>query len=179
MLRDFLKPDLVIYNQDDPQAGALLLGASAAYPSEPVSGSGPLAQVRFRAESAGEASFGFANVTLADDQAAVFSARLENCELTILPAGEPTATRAPQAGSTEMPDSVATAVAAVVGSQAAGESEEDAESSTPEPAASPEPNENPPRGNFWLSALIGFAAVAGLAALAVLALWWRWRAGGG
>lgn len=189
VLRDFLKPDLVIFNQDDPQAGAVLLGASAAYPSEPVSGSGPLAQVRFRAESPGEARFGFTNVTLADDQAAVFTAREESCELVVLPAGEPTATRpAAQAGDTAVPDSVATAVAGVVGTQATGEVEETGEpaatdepgeSETAAPTAAPEETESESAGSFWLSALVGFVVVAGLAAAAVLVLWWRWRPGGG
>lgn len=196
VLRDFLKPDLVINNQDDPRSEAVLLGASAAYPSEPVSGSGPLAQVRFRAESPGEARFGFTNVTLADDQAAVFTAREESCELIVLPVGEPTVTRAAaQTGSTEVPDSVATAVAGVVGTQAAGTgtpatgepqstdaaatTDESEDSPTATPTTAPDEAEDAGSNNFWLSALVGFAVVAGLVAVVVLALWWRWRAGGG
>jgi hypothetical protein len=53
ILDDFLSPDFVLRKNGDNVAGTIWYAASQVNPSEPVSGSGPLARVTFQPQQAG------------------------------------------------------------------------------------------------------------------------------
>jgi hypothetical protein len=184
VIKDFLPADLVIYNQTDPNLGRVSIGASAAYPTEPVSGSGMLAQVRLRALEPGLAEVGFASFTLADENAGVISAVTSGCSVQVVPSGNITVTP-PQPGllppaETPIPPIVATAVAGVVASVAPDGTALALTGTATTPEVTPaEPDEPQQPGGFWMSALIGFGGVVALAALALVVLWLAGRSRGG
>lgn len=79
----FLKPDFVVQNQADPTQGRIDFAVLQLPPSLPVSGSGALATITFKAKAAGASPLTFNIVNLAGGQGTVIPAVLQNGQVTV------------------------------------------------------------------------------------------------
>jgi hypothetical protein len=82
-LRNFLRPDFVVVNEADNEAGTLRLAFTQVSPSAPVEGSGDLAVVTFAGVGSGSAALTLGQVILADMDGQEIQARLEGAEVRI------------------------------------------------------------------------------------------------
>ena len=91
----FPKPDFVARNVADNQAGTLRYAVTQVNPTEPVSGSGVIFTVQFRAKApSGQSAFTIASVDLTDLDGIALGVQPESGMIRIMPAGQATPTTA-------------------------------------------------------------------------------------
>jgi LysM repeat protein len=79
----FLSADFIAQNVADNGTGKVDFGVSQMSPHGPVSGTGVLAKITFKAKAAGTANLAFTNVLLADASGTQISATSQNGTLTV------------------------------------------------------------------------------------------------
>lgn len=104
-LGTFLKPDFVARNDVDSVQGRINFAAVQQSPTPPVSGSGVLATITFRAKANGTSSLTFTTVNLSTANGTAISRVLQNGQVNVGggPAPTPTPTRTPGPTSTPGP----------------------------------------------------------------------------
>jgi len=81
----FLKPDFVAQNLAEPAQGKISLAAVQLPPSQPVSGSGVLATITFKAKSAGSSPLTFSLVNLSTSSGTFIERTLQNTQVRVIP----------------------------------------------------------------------------------------------
>ncbi len=82
---EFLKPDFVVQNLVEPAQGKISLAAVQLPPSQPVSGSGVLATITFKAKSAGSSPLTFNLVNLSTSSGTFIECTLQNTQVRVIP----------------------------------------------------------------------------------------------
>ncbi|MGB9591496.1 MAG: cohesin domain-containing protein, partial [Candidatus Kryptoniota bacterium] len=81
----FLAPDFVLYNSVDNLNGNIRYTITQLNPTEPVHGSGKLIIIHFKAKSNGESTIHFSRVELANRDAVIIPATLQDGKITTNP----------------------------------------------------------------------------------------------
>jgi hypothetical protein len=84
-LGSFLKPDFVAQNLVDPEQGKISFAAVQLPPNEPVSGSGVLATITFRAKTGGSSPLTFDTLNLADKKGKPIGHVVQNGQVVVNP----------------------------------------------------------------------------------------------
>ena len=92
ILGTFLSPDFVVSNEIDNAFGVVYLALTQINPTPPRNGSGELARATVQGIDSGVSEFSFESVILANTQGNEIGRRLQDCTLTVLEAGQSTAT---------------------------------------------------------------------------------------
>lgn len=110
---DFLSPDFVVLNSVDAAAGKANLAVTQLSPSQPVTGTGALAQATLRGLTQGSVDFAFSDVVLSDPAGVAIPVTLQGCSVEVIAANStPTATPTPTVSVTPpTPTATATATA--------------------------------------------------------------------
>ncbi len=112
-LADFMSPDFVIRKEANNSAGTIWYAATQLNPSQPVSGSGPLARITFHADTAGSFVMPITSAQLSKAGGIPIPVSIQDCSVTFqsltpasptfTPTRTPTATAVPSATSTPTP----------------------------------------------------------------------------
>ena len=84
ILDDFLSPDFVLRKNGDNVAGTIWYAASQVNPSEPATGSGPLARVTFQPQQAGSFVMPFTYLEFSTRQGFQIEATPVDCQVTFI-----------------------------------------------------------------------------------------------
>ncbi len=84
-LGSFFKPDFVAQNLTDPEQGKIGFAAIQLSPNQPVSGSGILATITFRAKAGGSSPLIFNTVKLADKNGKPIDHMVQNGQVIVNP----------------------------------------------------------------------------------------------
>jgi hypothetical protein len=104
LLSDFLSPDWPIKNEADNKKGTIWYAVTQLNPSEPVSGSGPLAAIEFRGLAVGSSPITVTSQKLADRHGITIPATAQDGQITVgVATSTPTPTQTPGPAPTATP----------------------------------------------------------------------------